>query len=139
MVEEVGVGFAVLDVRGEVVDPVGHPRPLQLSVIESVATVSRAVGQIILQLFVVLHVSWGVNRARLAHSHWSRSDEILCSDWSKSSCYVSSLMPLRTSSRHPKSPTRGISCLSLVLYGIRIGSEGLDLCHKEPAKGKKCP
>ena len=24
------------------------------------------------------------------------------------------------------SPTRGISCLSLVLYGIRIGSEGLD-------------
>ena len=24
-------------------------------------------------------------------------------------------------------PTRGISCLSLVLYGIRIGSEGLDL------------
>ena len=27
----------------------------------------------------------------------------------------------------------------LELYGIRIGSEGLDLCHKEPAKGKKCP
>ena len=25
----------------------------------------------------------------------------------------------------PKAPTRGISCLSLVLYGIRIGSEGL--------------
>ena len=24
-------------------------------------------------------------------------------------------------------PTKGISCLSLVLYGIRIGSEGLDL------------
>ena len=24
-------------------------------------------------------------------------------------------------------PTRGISCLSLVLYGIRMGSEGLDL------------
>ena len=24
-------------------------------------------------------------------------------------------------------PTRGISCLSLVLYGIRIGSEGLTL------------
>ena len=24
-------------------------------------------------------------------------------------------------------PTRGISCLSLVLYGIRIGSEGLSL------------
>ena len=23
-------------------------------------------------------------------------------------------------------PTRGISCLSLVLHGIRIGSEGLD-------------
>ena len=23
-------------------------------------------------------------------------------------------------------PTRGISCLSLVLYGIRIGSEGLE-------------
>ena len=23
-------------------------------------------------------------------------------------------------------PTRGISCLSLVLYGLRIGSEGLD-------------
>ena len=34
-------------------------------------------------------------------------------------------MPQRTSSRHPKSPTRGISCLSLVLYGIRIGSEDL--------------
>ena len=26
-----------------------------------------------------------------------------------------------------KAPTRGISCLSLVLYGRRIGSEGLDL------------
>ena len=25
------------------------------------------------------------------------------------------------SSRHPKPPTRGISCLSLVLYDIRIG------------------
>ena len=27
--------------------------------------------------------------------------------------------------RHPTPPTRGISCLSLCLYGIRIGSEGL--------------
>ena len=40
-------------------------------------------------------------------------------------------------------PTRGISCLSLVLYGIRIGGfhpkESFSLCHKEPAKGKKCP
>ena len=36
-------------------------------------------------------------------------------------------MPYRTSSRHPKPPPRGINCLSLVLYGIRIGSEGLDL------------
>ena len=34
-------------------------------------------------------------------------------------------MPKRTSSRHPKPPTRGVSCLSLVLYGIRIDSEGL--------------
>ena len=32
-------------------------------------------------------------------------------------------MPLRTSSRHPKPPTRGMFCLSLVLYGLRIGSE----------------
>ena len=30
--EEVGVGLAVLDVRGEVVDPVGDPGPLQLVV-----------------------------------------------------------------------------------------------------------
>ena len=28
-------------------------------------------------------------------------------------------------SRHPKPPSRGNSCLSLVLYGIRMGSEGL--------------
>ena len=26
----------------------------------------------------------------------------------------------------PKAPSRGISCLSLVLYGTRTGSEGLD-------------
>ena len=30
-------------------------------------------------------------------------------------------------------------CPLIGLSGIRIGSEGLDLCHKEPAKGKKCP
>ena len=35
-------------------------------------------------------------------------------------------------------PTRGISCLSLVLYGIRIGSEGLDL-HFIYIKGVKPP
>ena len=29
----------------------------------------------------------------------------------------------------------GFGCLELVLYDIRLGSEGLDFCHKEPAKG----
>ena len=76
-------------------------------------------------------------------------------------------MPQRSSSRHPNPPTRGISYLSLVLYGIRMTSivhagkgsilgAGVSnvmippiidyfhawkplLCHKEPAKGKKCP
>ena len=33
----------------------------------------------------------------------------------------------------------GFGCLELVLHDIRLGSEGLDFCHKEPAKGKKCP
>ena len=32
---------------------------------------------------------------------------------------------IKTQLKAPKAPTRGISCLSLVLYGIRIGSEGL--------------
>ena len=58
-------------------------------------------------------------------------------------------------------PTRGISCLSMVLNGIRSGGTAeirdshkdtvkggqihsrheshLSLCHVEPAKGKKCP
>ena len=36
-------------------------------------------------------------------------------------------------------PTRGISFLLLVLYGIRIGGEGLHLCLKDTAKGKKDP
>ena len=45
---------------------------------------------------------------RVEHSHWSRSHDILCSDWSESWC---SLMPWRHSSRHPKPPARVISCL----------------------------
>ena len=34
-------------------------------------------------------------------------------------------------------PTRGISCLSLVLYGIRIGSEGL-MSHSFYYNLKQC-
>ena len=36
-------------------------------------------------------------------------------------------------------PTRGISCLSLVLYGISRDPRYLSLCHKDTAKDKKCP
>ena len=46
-------------------------------------------------------------------------------------------MPLRTSSRHPKPPTRGISYLSLCLYGIIIGKDLLKIdcfCEFRPIK-----
>ena len=49
-------------------------------------------------------------------SHWSRSVEILCSDW------LPRQLPPRHSSRHPKLPTSGIFYLSLCLYdGFKDG------------------
>ena len=51
---------------------------------------------------------------RLEHFHSSRLSRY-CAPIGG---FHSSLMPWRTSSRHPKPPTRGISCLSLVLYDI---------------------
>ena len=53
-------------------------------------------------------------------SHWSRSLQIRCSDWSNFLCHKDT--------RLPKPPTRGISCLSLCLCGIRVGcKQGKDL------------
>ena len=42
---------------------------------------------------------------------------------------------IKTQLKATKAPTRFISCL----YSISQDPRYLSLCHKEPAKGKKCP
>ena len=62
---------------------------------------------------------------RVEHSHWSRSIEMLRSYWSgPGRYYASSLMLCHkdTVQDIQSPPTRGISCLSLCLYGIRMAS-----------------
>ena len=50
---------------------------------------------------------------RVEHSHWSRSIEIRCFDWS--------LFAWITSLRHPKPPDKGIYCLALSNGGFHAG------------------
>ena len=86
---------------------------------------------------------WWNARARLSflHSHWSRANDV----WLLLVEMVHGVAPpallCHKEPYHSTPSTRGISCLSLILYDIRVASmHGKDplrapLCHKNPIVG----